>query len=117
MTQPSIVLYGIKNCDTVKKARQWLEKNAVEYRFHDFRADGMESVPLQEWLDEFGWQQVLNRRSTSWRALDDGQKEAMDNATALALAGDTPTLIKRPVTVADDSTLFGFREVDFSELV
>ncbi|WP_250462011.1 ArsC family reductase [Microbulbifer litoralis] len=117
MTRPSIVLYGIKNCDTVKKARKWLDKNDVDYRFHDFRDDGMGDVPLQAWLEAFGWQQVLNRRSTSWRALDDGQKNGMDDAAALALAAETPTLIKRPVTVAGDRTLFGFREADFSELV
>ena len=112
-----ITLYGIKNCNTVKKARKWLEKNDVEYRFHDFREDGMDSVPLQLWLDEFGWEQVLNRRSTSWRALDDAQKNGMDNAAALSLASETPTLIKRPVTVTGDKTLFGFKEAAFSELV
>lgn len=112
-----ITLYGIKNCDTVKKARKWLEKNNVEYRFHDFREDGMDSVPLQQWLDEFGWEQVLNRRSTSWRALDEAQKTGMDNTAALSLASETPTLIKRPVTVTGDKTLFGFKEAAFSELV
>ncbi len=117
MTEPAIVLYGIKNCDTVKKARKWLEKNGIEYRFHDFREDGMVTVPLESWLKDFGWQEVLNRRSTSWRALNDDQKNGMDNETALALAAEMPTLIKRPVTVSGDTALFGFKEAAFSELV
>ncbi|GAA5523816.1 uncharacterized protein HI_0103 [Microbulbifer aestuariivivens] len=112
-----ITLYGIKNCDTVKKARKWLENNGVEYRFHDFREDGMESVPLQKWLDQFGWESVLNRRSTSWRALTDDQKEQMDNALALALGKETPTLIKRPVTESAGETRFGFKEKEFLELL
>ncbi|KUJ84313.1 ArsC family reductase [Microbulbifer flavimaris] len=112
-----ITLYGIKNCDTVKKARKWLENNGVEYRFHDFREDGMDSVPLESWLKSFGWENVLNRRSTSWRALTDEQKESMDNATALTLAAETPTLIKRPVTESGDETRFGFKEKEFSELL
>ncbi|MBY6189816.1 ArsC family reductase [Microbulbifer agarilyticus] len=104
-----ITLYGIKNCDTVKKARKWLEQNAVEYRFHDFREDGMDTVPLASWLEQFGWEQVLNRRSTSWRALDQTQKDAMDNTSAATLANETPTLIKRPVLTKGGDTLFGFK--------
>lgn len=112
-----ITLYGIKNCDTVKKARKWLEKNGVEYTFHDFREDGMDSVPVAKWLKESGWENVLNRRSTSWRALTDEQKEKMDNALALTLATETPTLIKRPVTESAGETRFGFKEKEFSELL
>lgn len=116
MTKPPIVLYGIKNCDTVKKARKWLEKNGVEYQFHDFREDGMADVPLRDWLEEFGWQEVLNRRSTSWRALSDAQKNGMDNPSALSLACEAPTLIKRPVTVCGGETRFGFKEATYQEL-
>ncbi|SFB74604.1 arsenate reductase [Microbulbifer thermotolerans] len=112
-----ITLYGIKNCDTVKKARKWLENNGIQYQFHDFREDGMETVPLESWLEQFGWQEVLNRRSTSWRALSDEQKQGMDDKAALALALTTPTLIKRPVTVSVGTTLFGFKEAAFSQLI
>jgi len=69
----------------------------------------MDSVPLAQWLQEFGWEQVLNRRSTSWRALDDTQKSALDNTAAKALATETPTLIKRPVMTDGNNTLFGFK--------
>lgn len=112
-----ITVYGIKNCDTVKKARKWLEQNNVEYNFHDFREDGMDTVPLAEWLAEFGWEQVLNRRSTSWRALSDAQKSEMDNSSAAVLAGKTPTLIKRPVMTRDDTTLFGFKADSYADFV
>ncbi|WP_066965390.1 ArsC family reductase [Microbulbifer sp. Q7] len=112
-----ITLYGIKNCDTVKKARKWLEQNDVAYRFHDFREDGMSDVPLQQWLQEFGWEQVLNRRSTSWRALSDAQKNAMDNGSAESLASETPTLIKRPVMARGENTLFGFKADDYARFV
>ncbi|WP_444900193.1 ArsC family reductase [Microbulbifer sp. VAAC004] len=111
-----ITLYGIKNCDTVKKARKWLEKNGVDYQFHDFREDGMDNVPLKAWLNKFGWQEVLNRRSTSWRALSEAQKNTMDNASALTLAIETPTLIKRPVTTSGGTTHFGFKEQEFAAL-
>ncbi len=104
-----ITLYGIKNCDTVKKARKWLDDNKVDYVFHDFREDGMSSVPLADWLSEFGWEQVLNRRSTSWRELSDTEKNALDNASAETLANETPTLIKRPVMTNGGDTLFGFK--------
>ncbi|WOX06221.1 ArsC family reductase [Microbulbifer pacificus] len=104
-----ITLYGIKNCDTVKKARKWLDEHKVEYAFHDFREDGMHSVPLADWLREFGWEQVLNRRSTSWRELSEAQKNVLDDASAEALANETPTLIKRPVMTRGGSTLFGFK--------
>lgn len=110
-------LYGIKNCDTVKKARKWLEQNGVEYRFHDFRVDGMETVPLQNWLQEFGWEQVLNRRSTSWRALSDAQKSTLDNNSSAALATETPTLIKRPVLTKGNETLFGFKADSYAQLI
>ncbi|MBB5209932.1 ArsC family reductase [Microbulbifer hydrolyticus] len=112
-----ITVYGIKNCDTVKKARKWLEQNNVEYRFHDFREDGMNAVPLTQWIEEFGWEQVLNRRSTSWRALSDAQKTEMSNGSAAALASETPTLIKRPVMTKGDSTLFGFKADSYASFV
>ncbi|GAA5444975.1 protein YffB [Microbulbifer sp. NBRC 101763] len=111
-----ITLYGIKNCDTVKKARKWLEKNGVDYQFHDFREDGMDNVPLKDWLENFGWQEVLNRRSTSWRALTDDQKNSMNNDIAVALVSETPTLIKRPVTTSGNNTHFGFKETEFAQL-
>ena len=75
-----ITLYGIKNCDTVKKACKWLELHGVEYQFHDFRVDGLEREAVQAWLAELGWQNLVNKRSTSWKALD----AAAESAAAIA---------------------------------
>jgi Spx/MgsR family transcriptional regulator len=111
------MVYGIKNCDAVKKARKWLDEHHAQYRFHDFREDGMAQVPLAQWLDTFGWQQVLNQRSTSWRQLSEQQKDQMDNARALSIAREIPTLIKRPVCVSRSGIRFGFSASAFSEMI
>ncbi|MCH9692851.1 MAG: ArsC family reductase [Gammaproteobacteria bacterium] len=112
-----ITLYGIKNCSTVQKARHWLEQHDLDNRFHDFRTDGMEQVPLAQWLKAFGWEQVLNRRSSTWRSLSDSEKSTMDNTSALAIANAAPTLIKRPVTVSDNLILFGFKAELYAQLL
>lgn len=101
-------LYGIKNCDTIKKARQWLDKNGIAYRFHDYREDGLTPELLKSFLTRCGWQTLLNQRSTSWRQLDAAQKADLDENKALALMLETPTLIKRPVLENDDKLLVGF---------
>ena len=74
-------LYGIKNCDTVKKARKWLDNKAIDYQFHDFRVDGLERAQLEEWVAELGWETLVNKRSTTWKQLD----QATNRATAKAL--------------------------------
>ena len=79
-----ITLYGIKNCDTVKKARQWLQEHGVEYQFHDFRTDGLEPATVTAWLAELGWENLVNKRSTSWKALDQSTRDTMNEDTALA---------------------------------
>ena len=79
-----ITLYGIKNCDTVKKARTWLDQHGVDYTFHDFRTDGLSQDQLQSWLDELGWETLVNRRSTTWKQLD---QEAQDRVTAVLPEG------------------------------
>lgn len=92
-----ITLYGIKNCDTVKKARKWLDVHGVEYQFHDFRADGLERDTVAGWLGELGWENLVNRRSTSWKALDEASRANMDEQAALQAIMTQPTLIKRPL--------------------
>jgi len=67
-------LYGIKNCDTVKKSRRWLDDNHIDYRFHDFRADGLNKTQISTWVDELGWESLINKRSTTWKALDESVK-------------------------------------------
>lgn len=92
-----ITLYGIKNCDTVKKARGWLETHGIEFRFHDFREDGLTARQVDAWLEALGWETLVNRRSTSWKALTPEQRDAMSQSTARAAILEHPTLVKRPL--------------------
>jgi len=103
-----ITLYGIKNCDTVKKARQWLDMHAIEYRFHDFRDDGIESSQIHQWLDELGWETLINKRSPSWKALPEDAQQNMDAATAADAIKKQPTLIKRPLLDTGQERFIGF---------
>ena len=102
-------LYGIKNCDTVKKARRWLDDQGIDYRFHDFREDGIDAAEVQQWLDELGWETVVNRRSTTWKGLDEAARESMDAEAALAAILEAPTLVKRPVLDTGSERLIGFK--------
>ena len=101
-------LYGIKNCDTVKKARQWLEQHGVEYRFHDFRVDGLDLALLHRLETSLGWEAMLNQRGTSWRKLEVTERENLTKDKALSLMLAHPTVIKRPVLERDGNTLIGF---------
>jgi len=111
-----ITLYGIKNCDTVKKARRWLEAHNIEYQFHDFREDGIDKTQLKGWVETLGWEAVVNKRSTTWRNLSDKEKEILSNAQAVKLLAGNPTLIKRPVTEKNKTLLIGFKESEFQQL-
>lgn len=102
-------LYGIKNCDTVKKARRWLDDRGVEYTFHDFRADGITAPQVQAWLDLLGWETLVNKRSTTWKQLDDTQRSHMSNESATAIILQQPTLIKRPVLEHNAAVHVGFK--------
>lgn len=97
-----ITLYGIPNCDTVKKARAWLNEHGIEHRFHDFKKAGVPAEALARWLDALGWETVINRRGTTWRGLDDAAKAAVtDAASAHALAMANASVIKRPIVEWD----------------
>lgn len=103
-------VYGIPNCDTVRKARKWLEAEGVEHSFHDLRSDGVPAEDLEHWADAVGWEVLLNRRSTTFRNLDDADRQDMDRPKALRLMQAHPTLIKRPVAVKAQRVLVGFTE-------
>ncbi len=110
-------LSGINNCDTVKKARKWLEAQGIDYHFHDFRAAGLEQQKLQQWNQVVGWEALLNRRSTSWRELSQDVKDHIDEASALSLMLQNPTLIKRPVLELDDGKVqVGFKADSYATL-
>ncbi|MCX7097020.1 MAG: ArsC family reductase [Methylococcales bacterium] len=102
-------LYGIKNCDTVKKARHWLDQNGIAYQFHDFRVDGLSAAQLDNFAAHVGWETLLNRSSTSWRQLSAEQQGGINEASAIALMLDTPTLIKRPVLDTGEQLIVGFK--------
>ena len=106
-------LYGIKNCDTVKKARQWLDSNAIDYRFRDFRSDGLTQELIQYWIEKSGWKTLLNQRSTSWRQLSDEQKSDLSEDKAIQLMLEIPTLIKRPILDTGSRVIVGFKAEDY----
>lgn len=105
----SITLYGIPNCDTVKKARTWLSEQGIAYDFHDFKKAGVSRELLQAWLSLLGRDVLLNRRGTTWRALPQNRKDAVvDDESAIALMMEAPALIKRPVLDRDGAVHAGF---------
>jgi len=106
-------LYGIKNCDTVKKARNWLDQNGITYRFHDFRIDGLTPELLQHFADHLDWNKLLNRSSTSWRQLSTEQQSDLTQEKAMQLMLTTPTLIKRPVLESGDKLMLGFKAENY----
>ncbi len=111
-----ITLYGIPNCDTVKKARAWLTEHAVPYQFHDFKKQGVPPAQLDAWLQDAGWETLLNRKGTAWRKLDAAtQAAAVDAASARALVLTQASIIKRPVVVwADGGVMVGFKPDAFA---
>lgn len=111
----ALTLYGIPNCDTVKKARRWLDDHGVAYRFHDFRKDGLDPAKLQGWIDALGWDKLLNRSGTTFRKLPDAAKEGLDAAAAKALMLDQPAMIRRPVVEAAGGLSVGFSADDWQQ--
>jgi len=109
------VMYGIKNCDTVKKARRWLDAQQIAYRFHDYRADGLDAALLDTFIAELGWEALLNTRGTTWRKLDDARRESIQNAPSAAeLMLEMPAIIKRPLLCAPGKPmLLGFTEASY----
>jgi len=101
-------LYGIPNCDTVKKARAWLEAHATVFTFHDFKKQGVPEERLREWVNTLGWERVLNRAGTTFRKLPEAHKVDLDADRAVALMIANPSAIRRPVLVGDDTLLVGF---------
>lgn len=105
----TITLYGIRNCDTVKKARAWLDAAGVAYAFHDYKTAGVDDVKLNGWVDRLGWEVLLNRAGTTFRTLPDADKQDLDAGRAVALMLANPSAIKRPVLEAGDTLLVGFK--------
>ena len=106
----AITIYGLKNCDSCRKARKYLDNKGVEYTFHDVRQDGLDEDVLSRWLDELGWEVLLNRKSLTWRQIPEDQRADLDRQRALALMVEHPTLVKRPVVDSDAMISVGYSE-------
>ncbi len=109
-------MYGIANCDTIKKARKWMDANGIDYQFHNYKKDGIEAETLASWIDQFGWEVILNKRGTTWRKLSEEQKSDIDNDKATALMCEHTSMIKRPVLVCGDHIEVGFSDKRYQEL-
>ncbi len=109
-------IYGIKNCDTMKKAIKWLTEHGIEYQFHDFKKLGLEEKQLKAWVKQIGWETLVNRRGTTWRKLPESNREEIDESKAIQLMLDNLSLIKRPVLVTDKTIHVGFKADDYAKL-
>lgn len=110
-------LYGIPNCDTVKKARTWLDSHGIPYQFHDFKKAGLDGAQVQQWLRDVDWEILVNRKGTTWRALDDARKAQITGAAeAQTLMLETPSVIKRPVLQHAGRTHVGFSEAVYRQI-
>ena len=115
MATKSVTIYGIKNCDTMKKARAWLDKAGVTYAFHDYKAAGVERGRLEGWARAVGWERLLNRAGTTFRKLPEEQKAGITGTRALALMLDQPSMIKRPVLEVGGKVIVGFDPATYQQ--
>ena len=109
-------LYGIKNCDTIKKARKWLTDNGIEYKFHDVRTDGIDAATIDNWIDQAGWETLLNRRGTTWRKLESDVQENTNQDNVSALLEAHPAMIKRPVLDMNGVITIGFKAENYQSI-
>lgn len=109
-------LYGIPSCDTIKKARQWLAQHGIDYEFHDYKKAGVDEKQLRQWVKQAGWEQLLNRRGTTWRRLDEAVKENIDEAGAIRVMLETPSIIKRPVLERGKELQVGFNPAEYERI-
>lgn len=112
-----IELYGIRGCDTMKKALAWLDEHGIAYRFHDYRRDGLDADRLRAWVAELGWEAMINRRGTTWRNLPAAVREQLDTEQAIALMLEQPALIRRPLLDTGSLRHLGFSATDYQRLL
>ena len=109
-------IYGIPNCDSMKKARKWLDAHGVEYRFHNYKKDGLSRELLLEWVEELGWESLLNKRGMMWRKLDAARKASIDRDSAIHIMLETPSIIKRPLLDTGQGLHLGFSDKDYQAI-
>lgn len=112
----SLTIYGIKNCDTMKKARTWLDDHGLAYAFHDYKASGVDEKTLRAWAKQVGWEKLLNRAGTTFKKLPDADKAGIDEDKAIALMLAQPSMIKRPVLQGAGALLVGFKPEEYARL-
>lgn len=112
-----LTLYGIANCDQVKKAKNWLESKNIDYQFHDFKTQGISLEKLNQWLEVEDWNTLFNKRSTTYRGLSDEQKQTLNQELALSIMQESPTIIKRPVLETNNQLLVGFKPEHYQTLL
>ena len=111
-----LTMYGIPNCDTIKRARAWLEKHKVEYAFHDYKKAGVDKAMLEGWVKQAGWETLLNRAGTTFRKLPDADKNGLTEKKAIALMLAQPSMIKRPVLERKGKITVGFKPDEYAKL-
>ncbi|MFZ2031304.1 MAG: ArsC family reductase [Vitreimonas sp.] len=111
----AVTIYGIKNCDTMKKARVWLDDHGVKYAFHDYKTEGIDKLRLEAWAKEVGWELLLNRAGTTFRKLPDKDRENVTEKKAIALMLAQPSMIKRPVLDAGGKLIVGFKPDNYTK--
>ena len=111
-----ITLYGIPNCDTMKKARSWLDKHGIDYVFHDYKKLGVPQKELRKWIRQLGWEALLNTRGTTWRKLDEATRASVNETKAIQIMLDNPSIIKRPVLDVDNQYCVGFSEDSYKKI-
>ena len=112
----AVTLYGISNCDTIKKARNWLTQHQVDFSFHDFRKQGLDPALLKRWVEVLGWETLLNKRGTTWRQLSAEVQASIDETAAIDIMFENPAIIKRPVLVRDAKQYVGFSPETYSQI-
>ena len=112
-----MIMYGIPNCDTIKKARTFLNGNNVKYEFHDYKKQGISPALLKHWCKTLGYENILNRRGTTWRKLDDDTKSNLDEENAILLMQESPSMIKRPLLDTGDKLVLGFNQSEYESLL
>lgn len=111
-----IQIFGIKNCDTMKKAFRWLDDNNIEYSFHDYKKAGLDEATAKAWINTMGWENIINKRGTTWRKLDEEIKSSMNNDNAMHLMVTQPSIIKRPLVITKGYIHLGFSPEEYASL-
>lgn len=110
-------LFGIRNCDTVKKARKWLDEQGISYEFHDFKKEGLSEERLSQWEEAVGWETLLNRRGTTWRKLSEEVRNTIDSQSAHDIMLENTSIIKRPVVEHNGAVYVGFSADDWATII